>query len=406
MASTFSFGNLSFNLTPGEASSRKRREAEDPFNMAIWGDFSGRTNRGISEPVAGRTVRRIDLDNAEEVLAKFGAELKLPLAGRSSGEVILRFEKLDDFHPENLISRIPLAAKLVEKRKLLLNPATAAVAERELRSLFDVPAAATAGDDTPASAPAESDDDTLGRLLGGSSQKPAGSAGITAIKGSAVDKLIKGIVAASTVPSASAQQSAILSVLDLELAGILRAVLHHRDFQTLEAAWRGLDLLVRGFGGEENLKLFVVDLSKEELTKDLTGSADLGTSGFAKIMLRQPEDRRFTLCLGQYSFDDQVTDLETLGRLARVTAQARAPFLAGARPQLAGCETFQDQPYPDDWTRTMQPESQAGWEALRKLPEAGFIGLGLPRFLLRQPYGKGSDPIEAFPFEELETYFL
>ena len=90
-----------------------------------------------------------------------------------------------------------------------------------------------------------------------------------------------------------------------------------------------------------------------------------------------------------------------MGRLAKVAMAAGAPFLAAASPHLLGCASLAESPHPRDWTLPLEPDGAAAWTALRSLPEASWIGLALPRFLLRMPYGKKSDPIESFDFEEM-----
>ena len=94
-------------------------------------------------------------------------------------------------------------------------------------------------------------------------------------------------------------------------------------------------------------------------------------------------------------------DAELLGRLARIARAAGAPFIAAASPRLLGCESLAETPHPRDWRLTPDADSANAWAALRGLPEASAIGLALPRFLLRLPYGKKTDPIDSFDFEEM-----
>ena len=48
----------------------------------------------------------------------------------------------------------------------------------------------------------------------------------------------------------------------------------------------------------------------------------------------------------------------------------------------------------------MPAAAAAAWDALRRLPEAALLGLALPRFLLRPPYGSDTSSIDRFEFEE------
>src|SRR2546423_13049638 len=144
----------------------------------------------------------------------------------------------------------------------------------------------------------ESNDDPLARLLGGAPQPQTQAAPQPSDAG--LKRMIQNIVAPSVVAPASAQESALLSAVDLELANQLRSILRHPDFQNLEAAWRGLDLLVRNFGAEENLKIYLTDISKQELAADLQTAESLETSGLYKLITRQADEQPWTLWLGQY----------------------------------------------------------------------------------------------------------
>jgi len=421
MDSKFSFGKIQFDVSLGSQAARARRDPEAPFGLAVLGDFSGRANRGLREPIGQRRIWRVDCDNLDHVISKLDASLRLPLSSRSgpppdanppaAPTADLHFPSLEHFHPDQFLKQVAPLAALVERRQRLLNPSTALAAASELQTLLthqpaQSPAAAPPpGGTTPAladddvRAPAESDADTLARLLGGAPQRPAPPA--RPPTGVAIERLIQNIVAPSIVAGVTPQQTALLSVLDLELTARLRSILHHPEFQALEASWRSLDLLVRAFGGEENLNLFLLDVSKAELAVDLEAHDQLEESGICKLIQRQADDQPWAAWLGLFTFADTVADVEMLGRLAKVSALVGAPFIASAGPALVSCDSFDAHPDPDDWKQPLPTEVREAWQALRELPETAYLGLAQPRFLLRQPYGKDSELIEAFPFEEL-----
>ncbi len=113
-------------------------------------------------------------------------------------------------------------------------------------------------------------------------------------------------------------------------------------------------------------------------------------------IFKQLEEIGPAIVLGIYTFGLQDQSLlKALGALAQAYHTA---FVAGASPEMVGCSSFGSQPDPDDWVRGPGLD---GFDALRRMSEAAYLGLLMPRFLLRQPYGAGSDPIEAFPFEEM-----
>ena len=398
MSTPASFGRMQFEVSLGRAGQSARPDPAAPFRLAVTGDFSGRTSQGTREPLGPRRVWRIDCDNFDEVMGQLDVRLRLPIPQEPSETTELAFRTLDDFHPDQLLKQVTPLAALLEQRRRLLQPSTAASAAVEVQKLLSCQPPSSPTQPPPLKS-AESNDDTLTRLLGG--HPPPATSAPPSPSGAGVDHLIRSIVALSIVPGATAQQTALLSAVDLELTSQLRSLLHHPDFQALEAAWRGLDLLVRNFGGEENLKLCVADISQEELAADLQAQDNLDSTGLFKIIRRQAEDQPWTAWVGQYSFGGSLGEIELLGRLAKVAAQVRAPFIAGASPCLAGCGSFAASPDPDDWKQPLVANSREAWQALQELPEAACLGLALPRFLLRQPYGKASDPIEAFPFEEM-----
>jgi len=376
---------LSLRVSSSARVKHVRRTDKTPFHLVILGDFSGRSSRNILEPLSGRQALFIDFDNLEEVLGR--VQLRLPLLHQPGETVQLHFKTLDDFHPDQLVPRVASLGRLAQLRQRLLNPKTAAAACSEMETLFGRTAP------TPAEPTPVETDSALEKQRPG---KPA--SGARAVKSPAVnlDAFIRKLVGSSTGPDSSPDSQPFVARLDLEMTRQLRAILHHPDFQQLEAAWRSVAWLVRNFGGEENIKLFLLDVSKEELTADLR-AVKTETTGLHRLLAQQP----WGLLIGNYTFGDTVEEFETLDRLAAIAANAGAPFIAAAHPHLAGCESFSEQPDPQKWTRAMMSEVQLRWKALRQSASARHLGLAAPRFLLRQPYGQGSDPIELFPFEEL-----
>jgi type VI secretion system ImpC/EvpB family protein len=134
-----------------------------------------------------------------------------------------------------------------------------------------------------------------------------------------------------------------------------------------------------------------MNLSKAELVADLASAQDARESPvFRALVDRAPGADPWALVLGLYAFDDGDADAEALGKMALVAQAANAPFIAAAAAPLA-------QAALDGADRLT---SSKGWAALRGRPEAAFVGLVCPRFLLRLPYGRATDPVSAFAFEE------
>lgn len=399
MATNFSFGEIKLDTSLGAANASRRLDPAMPFVLAVLGDFSGRSSRGLTEPLVSRQVRLIDCDNSEQVMAHLGTRVRLPSAEKVTETIDIEIQTLEDFHPDKLLNRVAFLAGLSSARQRLLNRSTFAEAARELQGLLSTrPAPADVA--APSMAKSESNEETLARLLERAAPPAASS---HAPPGSTVERLIRNIVAPSIVPETSAEQTALLSAVDIELTRHLLSILHHPNFQSVEAAWRGLDMLVRNFGGEENIRLCLVDISKQEIAADLMAQENLQSSGLNQLLQKQADEQPWVAWVGLYTFGSNAGDLVLAGRLEKLAASAGAPLLAEAHPPLVGCDSLASHPDPADWKRPLEPDAAATWQALRELPEARYVALALPRFLLRQPYGRQSDPIEAFAFEEMSA---
>jgi type VI secretion system protein ImpC len=153
---------------------------------------------------------------------------------------------------------------------------------------------------------------------------------------------------------------------------------------------------VRRLETGSNLKLYLLDISKEELAADLSMAPDLRDAGIYRLLVEKSvEADPWTIILGNYSFAPEDDDLKSLARMAQVARRADAAFLAEASPQLLGFDSSESTPQSEKTLKAC-----GDWTALRHLPEAHSVGLALPRFLLRLPYGKEPSPVESFDFEE------
>jgi type VI secretion system protein ImpC len=368
---------MKFDFSFAAASGRQR--SVTPLRIAILGDFSGQTNS--AENGSGGPFR-IDCDNFDEVFARIGVMLNLPPSAELTWEAKLRLRKLEDFHPEQLLPQLPPLAHLVELRGKLLSPGSTEAAAKELQEVLKTGALPT----EPPPASTETTEAMLSRLLG----KPASEASKPNSPAGLAHRLIQQVVG-SNVPDVHPQQSHLAALADAELSAGLRAILHHPAFQALEAAWRGLDFLVRSV--TEEVELSVISIRESELAPMLS------VENLAKSQIyRQLEKIRPVIVLGVYTFGAPSHAL--LAGIARLASASQTAFVAGASPELVGCASFEAQPDPDDWTKGSSAEDKE-FDTLRRIPEAAHLGLIMPRFLLRQPYGKGSDPIETFPFEEM-----
>jgi type VI secretion system protein ImpC len=224
---------------------------------------------------------------------------------------------------------------------------------------------------------------------------------------SAVDwnSMIRDLAAPYSLPGKRPDQAELTHCVDEAIGQSMRAILHHPYFRAVEAAWRGVALLTRRLETDANLKIYLLDVSKSELAADLFASDDLSRSLVHRRLVEEtvhtPGGQPWALIVGQYTFDHTRADAELLGRMARIAHAAGAPMVAAAHDRHCGCESLASAPDPRDWTRKPDEEAAAAWTALKKLPEAAFVGLALPRIILRLPYGQKTNPIERFRFDEI-----
>jgi len=198
----------------------------------------------------------------------------------------------------------------------------------------------------------------------------------------------------------------MIAALDQKLSEQLNLILHHPDFQQLEGAWRGLHYLVNNTETDEMLKIRVMNISKKELHKTLKkykGTPWDQSPIFKKVYEEEYGTfggEPFGCLVGDYHFDHGPVDVELLGEMAKVAASAHAPFIAGAAPALMQMESWQELANPRDLTKIFQTPEYAAWRSLRESEDSRYVGLAMPRFLARLPYGAKTDPVEEFDFEE------
>ncbi|MDY7507718.1 type VI secretion system contractile sheath large subunit [Ralstonia wenshanensis] len=199
---------------------------------------------------------------------------------------------------------------------------------------------------------------------------------------------------------------AIIGAIDKKLSEQINLILHHEDFQKLESAWRGLHHLVSNTETDEKLRIRMMDISKAELRRTLRRYKGVGwdQSPFFKRIYEEEYGQLggepYGCLVADYYFDHTPPDVELLGSLAKISAAAHAPFIAGASPSVLQMNSWQELANPRDLSKIFQNLEYAPWNALRNSEDARYVGLAMPRFLSRLPYGINTNPVDAFDFEE------
>ena len=392
-------GRMEFQLNlPKSTPTSVRRDPDTPPRFLILGDFSGRSSReapAASPDLASRPLLAVDADRFNTVMARLEPTLRLPLA--AGANLTVRFTQLDDFHPDALYQRLDLFQALRRSRARLLDPASFAQAAAEL-----APSAPPEPVHSESPAPAESDVALLERLLGRTPATPPpaqpAAAGMTAIQ-----NLLQAIVQPHIVHT-DPRQSAWVAAVDAALGDQMRAILHQPAFQALEATWRGVQSLVANLD-DDAARVFLLDVTQQELFLDLrtAGGKPAATRLHTLLIERgvqMPDGEPWTLLVGDYAFGAAPEDIALLAALGSLASQAGGPFLAVAKPELLGCDSAAALADPARWP-PLPAEAEQRWLALRRCDIAPWLGLVLPRVLLRLPYGKKTDAVETFAFEEM-----
>jgi type VI secretion system protein ImpC len=366
---------------------------EPRFQLLVLGDWSA---DGAKHDLGRRRPIEIDRDNFDDVMNGLGVKLDLDTAG---GRLNLEFNSLDDFHPDELFKRVPLFSELRDLRKRLRNSDTFNSAAREVRESMSAAPEPVKTEESAVEPPPPSDnllDAILSKPEGGAAApKPAVSSDLS--------KLVGDLVRPHLVTVDENEQAAMIAAVDEAISAAMRSILHDRRFQLVEAAWRGLFFLVRRTETSTDLKLCILDVSKEELAESLR--TEEGASSIRKLFTAGQNDDPWAAVVGNFAFLPDVDDTAALIRLGKAAAASRTPFISHIRPEVIGVHSLADHSEPDDWDLSGTSDAGKLWAAVRGLPEAQYLGLTMPRFLTRLPYGEDTEPTEAFSFEEVTDDF-
>ncbi|QPH54091.1 type VI secretion system contractile sheath domain-containing protein [Pontivivens ytuae] len=375
------FGTLSAPRTEAAG------QSDAKFRIALLGDFSGRANRGlieIGDALATRKPIKLDVDNIDDVIARFATTLVLPVGADGAG-VEVRLTGLDDLHPDEIYETVELFEELSDLRNMVARGDRSALADleewAEEHSHAIAPAKRSKGSNVPADRRLSDFEALIGERQG------------QTVEASDTDALIARIVGPYVQKAPADDQDEMLAAVDAALSGAMRTILHHPDFQTVEATWRSLDFLARRIETGPRLEIVLYDVSAEEWAADLAAVEDLAESGLFRMLAEEPQldaaQGPFSAVFGLYTLEETPPHAQLMGRMAKIAAWMNAPFVAAISPAFL-----------DIKKEDRHPLVAEAWDALRALPEAGHTGLASPRFLLRLPYGERTEPVDAFDFEE------
>src|SRR5262245_14558541 len=198
----------------------------------------------------------------------------------------------------------------------------------------------------------------------------------------------------------------MIARLDEKLSDQVNAIMHAPEFQGIESAWRGLSYLVHNSETDATLKLKIMNVSKNELYRDLRNYPDAKWDQsplFKKLYeaeFGQLGGEPYGCLVGDYHFDQSAVDIRLLRDLGKIAAAAHCPLIAGASPTLLGMDTWTELSNPRDLSKIFETPDYAAWKSLRDSENSRYVALAMPRVLSREPFGAKTVPVESFNFEE------
>ncbi|MBP1713262.1 MAG: tssC, partial [Deltaproteobacteria bacterium] len=108
----------------------------------------------------------------------------------------------------------------------------------------------------------------------------------------------------------------MIAEIDKKLSLQLDAILHQQEFQKLESAWRSLKFLVDGTDFRENVKLEVLQVTKDQLLEDFEDAPEVPKSGLYKTVYTSEYGtfggKPYAALIGNYDFSAGPQDIKLL----------------------------------------------------------------------------------------------
>lgn len=385
---------IHLSTRPGARPEGPTPTRETPFCIAVLGDFGGHEPGGADGSGGGAGVDWRPLRATPDTVVKL-AGLRPPIPGGPDGGAL---DSLEAFHPDRLFETTAAFETLRAARTAVLegrDPGIDLGREPGLEAPPDRPAPPEAGvEGVPP--PGDSGGGLLDAIVAEAEPPPAPRAPSGPFASSDDLQAFAREAARKHTVREAPDRTGPLARLDEKIGERMGALLHEPRFRALEALWRGLAFLLSKVDTTGSVRVYLVDVPRAELERDVTGAGDLSRTRLVDLLLGMGPDAipfPWALAVGAYRFGPERADMELLTGIAAICGTARIPWISEGAASLAGVPRGDAAPEADD-------APPAIWRAVRGMPGTDHVALANPPFALRPPYGAGGGRTRRFAFEE------
>jgi type VI secretion system protein ImpC len=354
----------------------QRSEPDTPMRVYFMGGFSG-AQSAIENNTVNKIVK-IDIDNFDKVMTKLCPYVDLP-----SGHQ-LTFNELEDFHPDSIFET-SIFKNLRRLKNELGHSVTSEQAAQEIITRFQLGSEPESQgidtDNLSKTVVAENSDDMFERLLGQKQSAPVALTESGAESKGSVDRFLAHLLSPHIIKNATPEHQNLMMFIDTAMEVLMNSIIHAKEFQALESAWRSVrDVVFNEEYDDENQLFYIINTDDEALESAVAGDPTLVTKLSQHI--KDTDLDTYDVLIGNYLFSADNEDITRLNYLASLAETLKCQLVAAAGDDL------------------IKADETSLWTEFRKTPQSSHVALTYPRVLLRIPYGAKHEEVDGFKFEE------
>lgn len=400
-------------------------ERRFPLKLLVLAELAPRDEQGTpSEVAAGRS--RIDKEAFGAVLQNLAGRISITVPNHLGGgpkgwSVSLPVDSIKSFHPDAIVEAVPQLKDLIEIRQRLVRLRDREISYEAFQAelgrfqggsdllgrlqsaLESRPVESSMQKTAPPSAPVrssapsgekESALDSLFEMVatpGADRSVPESTPAST----SRLDHFISEVLSSGR-PGTPADPRAIervMTEMDERLSAQVDAILHHPEFQRLEAVWRGVKFLVDRTDFREPIQIELLHAPKAQLAE------------IFEQEVFQPEsegtaEAPVSVIVAAYTFDRSRQEIELLQDLAEKAEHLQTPLLTAVGPAFLGLDSIGEMERLDAVGNIFDQTEYVKWRSFRQGNASRWLALFFNCFLLRLPYGPEQNRVKRFEFRE------